>query len=313
MNLHSHPEPDCEALADSLGAGTAPTVEPPLPPVRGARILAAGDGLFTRLDTLIGRAWPRELNPLAQLGPATNAMLLLATLSGVLMLVWYSPSVQSAWTSLHDLGPRSLGGIVRSVHRYSSDLTMMLILLHAGRTLLARKFADARWLAWVSGVAMLGQVWFIGWTGYWLVWDGRAQLVATGTMKVVDVLPVFGEPMLPLFSRDHTVPSLLFFVVFFLHMVLPLAITGGLALHLARLSRSQLLPDRRLTAWLAGAVLVAALAWPAGTAAAAQMAVKPAAFTMDWWYLWPLQFTASGLCRSGAGRPSPAWLPSCAS
>lgn len=292
MNAHAHPEPDCEALADNLGGGAAPTPAPPPPPVRGARFFAAGDALLTRLDTQIERAWPRALNPLAQLGPAANAMLLLATLSGVLMLVWYSASAQSAWSSLAELGPRSLGGIVRSVHRYSSDLTVLLVLLHAARTLFARKFAGPRWLAWTSGLAMLALIWLIGWTGYWLVWDERAQLVATGTMKAVDVLPVFGEPMLPLFNCDETVPSLLFFVVFFLHMVLPLAITGGLALHLARLSRSRLLPDRRLIAWLAAAVLAAALILPATNAAPAHLAAKPAALTMDWWFLWPLQLTA---------------------
>lgn len=315
MNGHPHPDPDCEALADNLGAGAAPALEPPPSPVRAARLFAAGEALLTRLDTLIERAWPRALNPLAQLGPAANAMLLLATLSGVLMLFWYSASVQSAWSSLADLGPRSPGGIVRSVHRYSSDLTVLLVLLHAARTLFARKFAGPRWLAWASGLAMLALVWLIGWTGYWLVWDERAQLVATGTMRAVDVLPIFGEPMLPLFNRDATVPSLLFFVVFFLHMVLPLAITGGLALHLARLSRASLLPDRRLTAALTLAVIGAALLLPATNAAPAQLAVQPAALAMDWWYLWPLQFTArlgglglwlsAGLC--GAALVTVPW------
>ena len=290
---HDHPDVDCEVLAETLGPSSGPPgSQPPPPPVRAARLFAAGDRLGTRLDTLLERWLPRELNPLAQLGPAANAMLLLATLSGVLLLVWYSPSVQSAWHSLADLGPRSAGGLMRSVHRYSSDLTMLLVLAHAARTFLARKFADARWLAWVSGLALLGLVWFIGWTGYWLVWDVRAQLLAVDTMKAVDVLPVFGEPMLRLFTSDATVPSLLFFVVFFLHMVLPLGIAGGLCLHLARLSRSQLLPNWRLSVWLTAAVVVAALVYPAANAPAAQMAVKPAAFTMDWWYLWPLTITA---------------------
>ena len=293
MSHHPHPEPDCEALAEALGTSAdVPAHRPPPPSVRAARVFAAGDGLLTRADTLLERWLPRELNPLAQLGPAANATLLLATLSGVLLLVWYSASVQLAWHSLADLGPRSLGGFVRSMHRYASDLTMLLVLAHAGRALLARKFADARWLAWVSGLALLGLVWFIGWTGYWLVWDVRAQLLALDTMKAVDVLPVFGEPMLRLFTSDRTVPSLLFFVVFFLHMVLPLGIAVGLCLHLARLSRAQLLPDWRLTSWLAGAVMIAALVYPAANAGAAHMAVKPAAFTMDWWFLWPLAVTA---------------------
>lgn len=260
--------------------------------MRAARLLAALDGVGTRLDLLLERWLPRELNPLAQLGPATNALLVLAILSGVLMLAWYSSSVQLAWHSLADLGPRSLGGLVRSVHRYSSDLAMLLMLAHAARTLVARKFADARWLAWVSGIALLGLVWLIGWSGYWLVWDQRAQLLALDSVRVLDALPVFGEPLLRLFALDRTVPSLLFFVVFFLHMALPLGLAAGLALHLARLSRARLLPDWRLTAWLTGAVLVAALAYPASNAAAAHMAVKPARLTMDWWYLWPLTVTA---------------------
>ncbi|MBI2516240.1 MAG: cytochrome b N-terminal domain-containing protein [Opitutae bacterium] len=302
MPPHQHPDVDCEVLADAMGPSLdAPGSKPPPPPVRAARIIAALDSVGTRLDAWLERWLPRELNPPAQLGSAANAMLLLATLSGVLLLVWYSPSVQSAWHSLADLGPRSLGGLVRSVHRYSSDLTMLLVLAHAVRTFLARKFADARWLAWVSGIALLGLVWFIGWTGYWLVWDVRAQLLALDTMKAVDVLPVFGEPMLRLFTSDATVPSLLFFVVFFLHMVLPLGIAGGLCLHLARLSRSKLLPDWRLTAWLTGAVVVASVVYPAANAATAHMAVKPGAFTMDWWYLWPLTITAR---LSGGG----VWL-----
>lgn len=302
----SHPDVDCEVLADSLGSSPdAAGRTPPLPPTRAGPLLTAGDRLGTRLDALLETWLPRELNPLAQLGPAANAMLLLATLSGVLLLIWYSPSVQLAWHSLADLGPRSPGGLLRSVHRYSSDLLMLLVLAHALRTFLARKFADARWLAWVSGIALLGLVWFIGWTGYWLVWDVRAQLLALDTMKAVDVLPVFGEPMLRLFTSDRTVPSLLFFVVFFLHMVLPLGIAGGLCLHLARLSRSQLLPNWRLTAWLTGAVVVAAVAYPALNAGVAHMAVKPDRFTMDWWFLWPLTVTAR---LSGGGVWLATWL-----
>ena len=191
---------------------------------------------------------PREVNPLAHLGAAANVMLLLATASGVFLLIWYSPSVQTAWESLAGLGGRSLGGLMRSVHRYSADLLMLLLLTHALRMFLARKFADARWLAWASGIALLGLVWFIGWTGYWLVWDVRAQLLAADTIRGVDVLPIFGEPMLRLFATDATVPSLLFFVVFFLHMELPLGIAGGLCVHLARLSRTKLLPDWRRAA-----------------------------------------------------------------
>lgn len=300
---HTHSHPDCETLADNLAGAPVPdvVVAPPAPPTRFGRALAWLEGFFVRADAWIERALPRDYNPLAQLGAAANAALIIATVSGVLLLIWYSPSVHQAWSSLAELGPRSLGGVVRSVHRYSSDLAMLFIVLHAVRALVARKFSGARWLAWVSGIVLMALVWFIGWTGYWLVWDVRAQWVALDTMKAVDVLPIFGEPMGRLFTADHTVPSLLFFVVFFLHMLLPLMIAGGLCLHLARLSRSKLMPVARFTAWLVGATIVAALVMPATNAEPAQMALKPQAFTMDWWYLWPLELSAR---LSGAG----VWL-----
>ena len=106
----------------------------------------------------------------------------------------------------------------------------------------ARKFSGARWLPWVSGVGLIALVWFIGWTGYWLVWDQPAQQVAVGSMRLLDTLPIFGEPLGRLFVADRMVPSLLFFVVFFLHMLLPLGIAVGLALHLVRVSRVRLFP-----------------------------------------------------------------------
>jgi ferredoxin len=291
---HSHPDPDCEVLADALGDGADPHVQqlPPPPASRGSRLLARLERLFVFADAWLERVLPRSFNPLAQLGPLANAALVIATASGVLLLVWYSPSVHHAWSSLHELGPRSLGGIVRSVHRYSSDLAMLFILMHALRTFAGRKFAGPRWLAWASGVGLIALVWFIGWTGYWLVWDVRAQWVALDSMRALDVLPIFGEPMGRLFTADHTVPSLLFFVVFFLHMLLPLMIAAALCLHLARLSRSKLMPDRRVTIWVTVATFAAALILPATNAAPAAMAIKPEVFTMDWWYLWPLAISS---------------------
>ncbi|MBE2216147.1 MAG: cytochrome b N-terminal domain-containing protein [Opitutaceae bacterium] len=253
------------------------------------------DGLFRRLDRVVAwcdgwsRRWlPEAWNPLAQSGTATNFALAVAVVSGVALLLWYSPSVQFAYSSLEAIGGRTLGGWVRAMHRYSSDLAMLLILVHAGRMLVARKFAGARWIAWVSGVGLIALVWFIGWTGYWLVWDQPAQQVAVTSMWGLDVVPIFGEPMSRLYLADRLVPSLLFFVVFFLHMLLPLAIAVGLVVHLLRLNRVRLFPARGLMAALVLALALASWLKPAPLDAPARMAEKAETFTVDAWYLTPL-------------------------
>lgn len=271
-----------------------PSRDFPVPPrhighqVRGERALVAADTLLMRADGWLARWVPEYLNPLAQAGRTANLALLVAVVSGILLLFWYSPSIQSAHDSLAAIQGRTLGGWVRALHRYASDLLMLLLLVHAARTFFARKFTGGRWLPWVSGIVLLGIVWFIGWTGYWLVWDQPAQITALSLVRLADFLPVFGEPMSRLFVADHLIPSLLFFVIFFLHMLVPLLIAVGLVFHLARLSRVRLLPHRALSWGLLIALGVASWLWPAPLDPPARMGVVPESLTVNAWYLAPV-------------------------
>ncbi|HWL17207.1 MAG TPA: cytochrome b N-terminal domain-containing protein [Opitutus sp.] len=250
--------------------------------------LARVDRALAWCDSLLARWLPAEHNPLAQAGTAANLALAIAVVSGVALLIWYSPSLQFAYPSIADIHGRTLGGWVRAMHRYSADLAMFFIVVHALRVFFARKFAGARWLPWISGLGLIGLVWFIGWTGYWLVWDQPAQQVAVSSMRLLDGLPIFGEPMARLYVADRLVPSLLFFVVFFLHMLLPLAIAVGLAVHLVRVSRARLFPRWPLMLALGVGLALASVLVPAPLDEPAQMAVKAPAFTVDAWYLAPL-------------------------
>lgn len=276
-------------------------VAPPDPgePTRGGALLVRVDNLLARLDGWLGRMLPPESDPLMQAGRMANLALLAAVVSGVALLAWYSSSLHQAYASLDALRGRTLGGWVRAVHRYSSDLAMLFIGMHATRIFFARKFAGARWLPWISGIGLVGVVWFIGWTGFWLVWDRPAQEIAVTSMRFLDALPIFGEPLSRLFLADRLVPSLLFFVVFFFHMLLPLLIAVGLAVHLIRLNRVRLLPNWRLA--VAFFVMLAAVSWfvPAPLDAPARMAEKSVHLTVDAWYLTPLalalRFKAAGL------------------
>lgn len=293
------------------GPATAPG-----PAVRGERWLARIDNGLARLDGWLARTLPADSDPLGQAGRMANLSLLIAVASGVLLLFWYSPSLNLAYASLEQLKGSTLGGWVRALHRYSSDLIMLFLVVHAARMFFARKFTGARWLPWVSGIGLVGVIWFIGWTGYWLVWDQPAQKIATTSMQFLDALPIFGEPLSRLFLADRLVPSLLFFVVFFLHMLLPLLIAVGLVVHLIRLNRVRLLPNRRLIAAFSVALALAAWLVPAPLDAKAAMAEKVPSLTVDAWYLTPLalalRFQAGGLWLAlgglallGAGVP---WL-----
>ncbi len=262
------------------------------PPVIGGALLRPLDRLFLRSGNAVRRHIPDALNPLLQIGAIANVVLIVAIASGILLLIWYTPSHSGAWESTRAMGDAPLtAGLMRSLHRYSSDATLLFAFLHGLQVLAARRVAGPRWVAWVTGMLAVGLIWFIGWLGYWLVWDERAQLVAVGTAQALDVLPIFSDPLSRSFITNESVSSLLFFVVFFMHMLLPLIIAVLLWLHLSRLARPRFLAPRTLTLWVVGTLVALSLILPAQSAAPADMTNVPGAMTMDWWYLLPVALT----------------------
>lgn len=260
----------------------------PEAPVRGNRLFIAADHGFAWLDGWIGRWVPAELNPLGQSARVANFALLMTVLSGVGLLLWYSPGGQTAHASILAMEEGALSSWVRALHRYSADLVILMVLIHAIRVFFARKFTGARWLPWVTGILLAVLIWTIGWTGHWLVWDQSAQYVAITTARLLDHVPIFGEPLSRLFVSNESVPGLIFFVVFFLHMLLPLMVGIGLAIHVSRLSHFRLLPSRSLAAILVVALAIAAALIPSPLAPAADLTLKPETLTVDGWYLTPL-------------------------
>lgn len=262
----------------------------PEPRVRGAGLLRAGERLFLAADRTIARWLPEErMNPLARTGAIAVLTFLVAAATGVLLLFWYKPSVEGAWESVAAMTARPwTAGFVRSLHRYSSDACLFLVTVHALQILFRRRFAGARWLAWVTGFLLLGLLWLVGWTGYWLVWDERGGEVGRASARLLDVLPVFSDPLSRSFLTDAGLNSLLFFMVFFVHMLVPLAMAVLIWLHIARVARAKFLTDRLMGAWVIGSLLLAARIFPADLAPPAAMAREPSPGIFDSWYLMPM-------------------------
>lgn len=266
-------------LQDAPVADTRPD-----PKVRGEGALAALEVPFLFLD----RYLPARLNPFAQTGAIANVSFIIAAITGVLLLIWYSPSVYQAWPSLDAMRGSFLAQLTRSMHRYSSDACMLFVVLHAWRLTAARRFSGARWLAWVTGIVLIGSLWLVGWLGYWLVWDEPARRIAVGSAKVLDVLPIFADPMGRSFLTDKSVHSLLFFTVFFMHMLLPLAMGVALWLHITRLNRSKFLTDRPMTIAVVVSLIVLSIALPAVSSSPAKMVDPARTMNLDAWYLLPI-------------------------
>lgn len=118
-----------------------------------------------------------QFNPLYHTGTITVFLLIVILVTGVYLTMFYQFGFQVSYEAVAKIEANFVGRIVRAIHRYASGTAVITTLLHGWRTLFQDRFRGARWLAWVSGVIMAVFIWFVGITGYWLIWDERAQLL----------------------------------------------------------------------------------------------------------------------------------------
>ncbi|MEX0648684.1 MAG: cytochrome b N-terminal domain-containing protein [Balneolaceae bacterium] len=260
--------------------------------LRGRKFLDAVDHWFRKLDGITHRFISQEYHPFIQAGAIANFMFAVALLTGFLLLIWYSPSVHAAYDSVTTMTEKPYtAGLVRSLHRYSSDAFILFVIFHAFKVFFGGRFTGSRWLAWVTGITSLLLIWFDGWLGYWLVWDERAAMIATATAKMVDVLPFFAEPLKASFLTGDSFNSVLFLIVFFMHMLIPVGFGIAIWLHVSRLNQPLFITNFRFSALLFVSLVAVSLLFPADIEGKADLMSAPEDVTADWFYLLPLILT----------------------
>ncbi|MGI8906403.1 MAG: cytochrome b [Candidatus Sumerlaeaceae bacterium] len=102
-------------------------------------------------------------------------------ITGLLLLVYYEPTVTDAHASVDYITQHVRGGaMVRNIHAWSSSLMIIAVLVHLLTTFAMKAFEKPREMVWVSGVVLLLITFGFGFTGYLLPW----HQVAVNATKV---------------------------------------------------------------------------------------------------------------------------------
>ena len=242
--------------------------------------------LLTALDAAATRVYGHAWNPFYQSGTVAVAMLLVLIGTGLYLLIFYRLGAPSASVARMAADPW-LGAWMRSLHRYSSDVFVLAAAAHALRMFAHGRSWGPRTLAWVSGLVLFGAGLLCAWTGFVMAWDSFGERLAREGGRLLDVLPIFSEPLSRIFAGDGPVPSAFFFVNMFIHIAVPLAMGAGLWLHVSHLARPSLLPPRRVMWGIIGALVVAAVVIPAPLGAPANpftlAPTTPTDLVAAWW------------------------------
>jgi ferredoxin/coenzyme F420-reducing hydrogenase delta subunit len=252
--------------------------------------------VLARLDSWANRLYGARWNPLYHSGAIVVALLLVLLATGLYLLVFYR--LGAPWASVARITEQAwLGRWIRGLHRFASDAVVVAAAVHAFRMYAQRRSWGPRALAWVSGLLLLAVIFVCGWTGYVMVWDVQAQLLAVEGARFLDVLPIFSEPIGRTFVGERPLPSAFFFLNLFAHIALPVGLILLLWLHVSRVARPVLLPPRLLLWGLVGALALLAVLWPVGMAPEADLFRLPDRVPLDLFYAFWLPLT----------RRLPAW------
>ena len=146
------------------------------------------------VDRVLYRNVPRGVGWWYTLGSATLVTFLLLVVTGVFLMMNYSPSPDHAYDSVqYIMNSVPFGSLIRSIHFWSASTMVVLIGLHTMRTFFMGAYKYPRELTWVIGSLLFILVMLSGFTGYLLPWDQKAYWATNVGTGIAGQVPLIGS------------------------------------------------------------------------------------------------------------------------
>jgi ubiquinol-cytochrome c reductase cytochrome b subunit len=141
------------------------------------------------------KARPLEGKPswLKATGFCLAALILWQALTGILLMLVYTPSTTDAWASIYYIENEVQGGrLIRGIHYYGAHAVIILTALHLGRVLVSGAYRRPYELLWVTGICLAAVVLLWAMTGNPLSWSQKARDQGQVEVQIVGSIPALG-------------------------------------------------------------------------------------------------------------------------
>lgn len=203
------------------------------------RALIVMENVFLHLHPTKSRRRNLELSATYYLGGVTLVLFASLVVTGLLLMLYYHPSVPQAYNDMKELEfVVSNGVFLRNMHRWAAHGMVLVVFLHMLRVFFHRAFRPPREFNWVVGVVLFLLTLLLSYTGYLLPWDQLSFWgVSVGT-NMVEATPWLGPKIRYLLLGGNIVGENALLRFYVLHCVLlPLVLTLGVAVHLWRVRK----------------------------------------------------------------------------
>jgi quinol-cytochrome oxidoreductase complex cytochrome b subunit len=179
------------------------------------------------------------------LGTISAVLFAILTITGVVLMFLYVPSVERAYLSVKDLEYTvSFGWFLRGLHRIGAHLMVAIVFVHMVRVFLTGAYKNGtasgqnRPVNWIVGVVLLLATLLLSFTGYLLPWDQLAFWAITVGTNIASAAPVVGEPIRFLLLGGTVIEQGTLIRFYVLHcFFLPLLVIGLFSYHMWRVRK----------------------------------------------------------------------------
>ncbi len=184
-------------------------------------------------DDIASKYVPPHVNIFYCLGGLTLTCFLIQFATGFAMTFYYKPTVTEAFASVqYIMNEVNFGWLIRSIHRWSASMMVLMMILHVFRVYLTGGFKKPRELTWVVGVMLAVTTVTFGVTGYSLPWDQVGYWAVKIVSGVPAAIPIVGDQIVTLMRGSESVGQATLTRFYSLHtFVLPWVIAVLLLLH----------------------------------------------------------------------------------
>ncbi len=127
------------------------------------------------------------------MGGITFFLFLVETITGVLLMFYYRPTLEWAFNDILALRDVTTLGIMREIHRWGAHAMVITVWLHMYRVFLTGSYKPPREFNWVVGVLLLVLTLLLSFTGYLLPWDQLAIWAITVGSNMARATPFLGH------------------------------------------------------------------------------------------------------------------------
>lgn len=167
------------------------------------------------------------------LGLISFYLLLITIISGALLMLYYDPSIEHAYSSVKDINyVVFFGRLLRNIHKWAGEGMVIAVMLHMARVLYTGSYKQGREFNWVIGVILLALTFVLNFTGYLLPWDQLSYWalvigsnIAQSPKEITDILGItnyfdIGGLQKELFLGGSIPGEMTLVRVYFLHIIL---------------------------------------------------------------------------------------------